>query len=113
MKKQYLLKVQFADGVEGGIWYIGAKLDSLAQPGQRFYNTLSEAKSALNRLSQRFNKERVYNSDGTRRETVEIGGGFGADIIIDKKSDEANRIVNWSIQVREVSPWEVVENSLE
>ena len=111
MKKQYLVKIQFADGVEDGRWYIAARLDPMAKPGQRFYESLEEAKAGLNRLTKKFNKEYAYDANGNRRETRSIGGGFAADIVIDRKLDEMNRIVNWSIQVREVTPWEVVENN--
>lgn len=111
MKKQYLLKIQFADGVETDTWWIGARLDPMAAPGQRFYNSLNEAKAALNRLTAKFNKEHVYGKDGKRRETNSIGGGFAADMVMDKSIDDACRIVAWSFQVREVTPWEVVESS--
>lgn len=111
MRKQYLLKVQFADGVAENRWWIGARIDPQAKPGQRFYNTMDDAKSALNRLLAKANQKHVYGKDGTRIETNSIGGGFSADLVIDRAMDDANRIVNWSIQVREVTEWEVVENN--
>lgn len=108
MKKQYLLQVQFPDGVKSGTWWIGAKLDPKAKPGQRFYDSEKEAKAALNRLLEKFNKVYVYDENGKRRETQKIGGGFAADIILDKKLDDASRIVAWKIKVREVTEWEEV-----
>lgn len=111
MKKQYLLKVQFADGVAENKWWIGARLDPMAKPGQRFYDTLDDAKAGLNRLTTKFNKEHVYDSKGNRIETHNIGGGFAADLVVDKRIDDMTRIVNWSIQVREVTEWESVENN--
>ena len=111
MKKQYLLKVQFADGVERDVWFIGARLDDMAEPGQRFYKSLKEAKAALNRLIKKFNKEHVYDANGKRKETHSIGGGFASDMVITKDLDERSRIVNWSIQVREVTEWQEVENN--
>lgn len=111
LKKQYLLKIQFANQVEKGEWYIGARLDPSAKPLQRFYDSLEDAKAALNRLTEEYNQEHVYDENGKRRETHSIGGGFAADMVYDKQLDDMHRIVNWSIQVREVTPWEVVENS--
>ena len=110
MKKQYLLKVQFADGVSENQWWIGARIDPMAKPGQRFYGSLKEAQAALNRLLKKANQEHVYGKDGKRVETHSIGGGFSADLVLDKRIDDMNRIVNWSIQVREVTEWEVVES---
>lgn len=111
MKKQYLLKIQFADGVEDNAWWIGARLDPMAKHGQRFYGSLEDAKAALARLTNKYNKVYAYDANGKRRETTDIGGGFGADLILDKKLDDMSRIVAWSIQEREVTEWEVVENS--
>ncbi len=110
MKKQYLLKIQFADGVPTNTSYIGAALDPMAKPGQRFYESEKAAKAGLNRLLKKFNKEYTYDADGKRRETHEIGGGLGADLIMDKSLDDRCRIVAWSIQVREVTEWEEVES---
>ena len=111
MKKQYLLKIQFADGVERNTWWIGARLDPWAKPGQRFYSTKKDAKAALKRLLDKANKQHTYNAKGERIETTEIANGIGADMVITKDLDDRNRIVNWSIQVREVTEWELVEDS--
>ena len=111
MRKQYLLKVQFADGVAENQWWIGARIDPKAKPGQRFYDTLGDAKAALNRLLAKANQKHVYDKDGKRIETNSIGGGFAADLVIDQRIDDMCRIVNWSIQVREVSEWEFVEKN--
>ena len=113
MKKQYLLKIQFASDVEENKWWIGARLDPMAQPGQRFYKTKAEAKAGLNRLLKKANKEYRYDANGKRLETHSIGGGFSADMVLDKRIDDMNRIVAWSIQRREVTEWEEVERSKE
>lgn len=109
MKKQYLLKIMFAMDANENRWSSGAFYDHNAKSGQRFYESEEQAKAALNRLMERFNSERVYDTKGNRIETTDIGGGFGADMVIDKRIDDMNRIVKWSIQVREVTPWEIVE----
>ena len=106
MKKQYLLKVRFACDDR---WLLGSGLDPLMPAGRRYYNSLDEVKAALNRITGRFNKEHVYDENGQRRERSGFGGGFAADIVIDKKHDAMHRIVSWSIQEREVTPWEIVE----
>ena len=111
MRKQYLLKVQFADDVTENRWWNGARLDPMAKPGQRFYDSLEDAKAALNRLMAKANQAHVYDKNGKRIETKSIGGGFTADLEIDRKVDEDNRIVNWSIKVREVTEWEAVESN--
>lgn len=111
MRKQYLLKVQFANDVAENRWWIGARIDPMAKPGQRFYDTKSEAKAALKRLLAKANKEHSYDANGKRVETHSIGGGFAADMVLDKRIDDMTRIVAWSIQVREVTEWEFVERS--
>lgn len=107
MKKQYLLKIRF---VGDDRWWPGAGFDPLMPPHRRYYNSLEEVKAGLNRITGRFNKEHVYNENGQRRECAGCGGGFAADIIIDKKHDAMHRVVSWSIQEREVTPWEIVEH---
>ena len=109
MKKQYLLKIMFAMDADEGRWSSGAFYDPTAKSGQRFYETEEQAKAALNRLMVKFNSERVYDANGNRIETADLGNGLGADMVIDKRIDDMNRIVKWSIQVREVTPWEIVE----
>ena len=111
MRKQYLLKFQFASDVEAGRWRIGASYDDLSKRGQRFYDSLGDAEAALARLTRKFNSKHTYNSKGERRETQSLGGGLAADLVITKSTDDAMQIVNWSIQVREVTEWEIVENS--
>lgn len=110
MKKQYLLKVQFAMDKEENRWWIGTFLDPMARTGKRFYDSKREADAALNRIMKKFNQEHVYGPDGTRRETNQIGGGFAADMVLNKTLDDMNRIVAWSIQAREVTPWEEVDH---
>lgn len=109
MKKQYLLKIMFAMDASENRWSSGAFYDHNAKSGQRVYESAEQAKAALNRLMERFNSERVYDANGNRIETTDLGSGLGADVVIDKRIDDMNRIVKWSIQVREVTPWEIVE----
>ncbi len=106
-KKQYLLEVQFPDTHERGVWQYGAYFDRGGNA--RFYDSLEAAKAGLDRLLAKFNKEYEYGPDGKRTETFTIGGGFAADMKHDKRIDDMNRIVSWRIRVREVTPWETVD----
>ena len=111
MKKQYSVEIQFPEDQEKGIWRRGSFFDPCTNPHQRFYDSLSEAEVALERLQQKFNKKHTYGPDGKRREASAIGGGFAADMILDKKIDDMNRIVAWRIAEREVTPWKLVSSS--
>lgn len=109
MKKEYVLAIQFPEDKEKGSWKSGAYFDPMAKAGQKFYNSLDAARNGLKRLLAKFNREFEYGPDGKRRETHSLGGGFAADMILDKSLDDMNRIVAWTIKVREVTPWEMVE----
>lgn len=108
--KQYRLMIQFAHNVGSDRWHIGARLDPEAKPMQNHYESEAAARAALGRLLQRFNRDYSYGADGTRREHMSCGG-LGADLVIDRKSDSERRIANWSIQVREVTPWQIIEKN--
>lgn len=107
MTKQYLLEIQFPNDKKEGRWKYGAYFDRGGNA--RFYPTLEEAKAGLGRLLRKFNKDFEYGPDGKRRETTDCGGGIAADLIVSKDMDDASRIVAWRIRVREVTPWEDVE----
>lgn len=80
----------------------------LEGPGKRFYNTVEEAKAGLNQYVSMWNKEHVYDSEGKRIETCDCGG-IGIDTVSDKERDDDLRVVAWKIKVREVTPWNVIE----
>lgn len=109
-KKQYLLKIQFAMDEEENKWWIGAVIDPQTKAGQRFYDSLDQAKKGLARLLRKFNQEFKYDPDGKRMETIDAGGVFTADLVLDKSLDDMNRIIKWSIQERYVTPWEKIES---
>jgi len=108
LTKQYLLEIQFAMDEENGVWKYGAAYDKGI--GSKFYTSKEAAEAGLARLLRKFNLDYTYGDDGKRRETHEIGGGLGADMVITKEIDDMNRIVHWKIKVREVTPWEEVES---
>ena len=109
--KQYLLKVQFACDAEEDKWWNGTRLDPLGGYRKDYYKTERDARAALERILAKANRDHTYDSKGQRRETHEIGGGFAADLIVDRRIDDMNRIVAWKIKVREVTPWEDVDSS--
>lgn len=109
MKKQYLVKVQFAMDANDGKWYNASTLDPTTKVGQRYYESLDDAKQALNYCLQKFNKVHAYDKDGYRIETLPVCGGFAVDMKSNKSVDDMNRIVKWSIQEREVTEWEIVD----
>lgn len=106
MKKQYLVMVQHRYQVSENKWSNVRWFED----GHRYFQTKKEAQVALKRYISKHNEAKEYGPDGKRRETHEIGGGFGADIVIDKKLDDENRVVAWKIKVRQVTEWEDVDS---
>lgn len=104
MKKEYLVMVQHAYQVSEGRW---TNVRRTVDYGT-FYRTKAEAQDALKKYLAKWNKTHVYDANGKRRETNAIGGGFAADMVLDKKLDDSNRVVSWKIRVRQVTEWETV-----
>ena len=79
------------------------------EDGHRYFNRKADATAALKSYIAKHNRAFCYDENGKRRETHGIGGGFSADMLIDKSVDEASRVVAWKIQVREVTDWREVD----
>lgn len=109
MRKEYLVKVQFASDAKDNKWFNAAALDPTTKVGQRVFASIDDAKRSLDYCLQKFNKVHAYDKDGYRIETFPIGGGFAADMKSNKSVDDMCRIVKWSIQEREVTEWEIVD----
>lgn len=106
MKKEYAVMAQHKYQQADNGW-INVRA-SLEGPGKRFYHTVEEAKAALNQYVSTWNKEYVYDSKGKRIETC-VCGGIGIDSVSDEKRDADMMVVAWKIKVREVTPWEELE----
>lgn len=106
MKKEYLVLAQHKHQQADDKWVnVRALLDGSKN---LFYHSAEEAKDALNQYIFRWNKEYVYDSEGNRIETCSCGG-IGVDTVTDKVLDDDMRIVAWKIKVRDVAPWEELE----
>lgn len=107
MRKEYLVIAQQAYQVAENKWTNVRALEEGFN--KRYYGSLEDAKVGLKRFVMKHNKDFAYDMNGKRRETTDVGGGFGADMIIDKKLDDDLRVVAWKIRVREVTEWEEKE----
>ena len=105
MIKQYLVMVQHEYQREENKWSNVRWFED----GHRYYNRKADAMAALKSYIKKHNQTFCYDQNGKRRETHDIGGGFGADIVLDKKLDDSNRVVAWKIKVREVTEWSEVD----
>lgn len=114
MHEQYYVGVIKRFEVENGdpnyynalMWYPTRK------PGARYVKTIEEAKRVLNYAYKLWNGTKVYDSDGKRIETSEIGNsGLGISIVSTKDDDRRQEIVKHIIQKRMVSDWDTVEEA--
>ena len=106
MKNQYLVMVQHKYQVEENKWLNVRWFED----GHKYFLTKKEAVAALKRYIKRCNGPMEYNSNGERIEHRSIGGWFTADVVIDRESDDNNRVVAWKIKVRQVTEWEDVDS---
>ena len=106
MKKEYAVMAQQKFQQAENKWTnVRAYLEGF---GKRFYGSEKEAKAGLNDYVSMWNKEYVYDSNGKRIETSTCGG-IGVDFVASKKLDDDMRVVAWKIKVRDVTPWEDLE----
>ena len=75
----------------------------------RYCKTRQEAFNVLDHAYKKWNGSRVYDINGKRHEQMDIGGGFGATLVSDKKMDHDMEIVRHKIRKRIVTDWETVE----
>lgn len=107
-KKEYLVLAQHQYQVADHRWTNVRKVtEGLSYA---YYGTKADAQKAIKAYVAKWNKNHRYDANGKRIETDEIGGGFSADFVCDKKLDDGNRVVAWKIRVRTVTPWEEVES---
>jgi len=106
MKKQYLVMVQHEYQREENKWSNVRWFEDC----HRYYTTKADAMKALKSYIAKHNKTFSYDQNGKRTETNAIGGGFCADLEIDKSMDDADRVVAWKIKVRQVTDWEDVDS---
>jgi len=104
--KQYLVMVQHEYQREENKWSNVRWFEDC----HHYYTRKADAQKALKEYIAKHNKSFCYDQNGKRRETHEIGGGFAADFISDKKLDDSNRVVAWKIKVRDVTEWNEVDS---
>lgn len=103
--KQYLVMVQHQYQREENKWSNVRWFEDC----HRYYTRKSDAQAALKSYIKKHNKAFCYDQSGKRKETNAIGGGFSADLVIDKSMDDADRVVAWKIKVRDVTEWDDVD----
>lgn len=98
MTKQYIAEYQH-NFYDQGVWKNAAKFP------KRYAKTLKEARADLEMAKKHF---------GTMdKDTSTVCGGMGVTVKGDSDTANAMRIVKTRIRVREVTPWEVVEEEAE
>ena len=100
MKKQYLVKVQQKWQAKEGnneYWNLARLMGGI---NKTFYTSLETAMIDLKKYVEDCNR-------GARTERTVVNG-IGIDFVVDAESAADDVVVDWKIQVREVTPWETV-----
>ena len=97
MKKQYIAEYQH-NTYRQGEWVVATDPNRI---GGRYHATLEKAQEALDHVVNYFN--------GKPRTTTQVCGMIGITSHTDSKTAKSMMVVKTRIRVREVTPWETVE----